>query len=138
MPPVNAEHGHPARPESSLGSSSGRSTPFDSPEPGADDASAPGGPARVNSELARTARLVERGAGPGGRPMLQSTMTFLNPTPRKASLRSSLFGEFPKTFVTVGDAERLELEVRACLYGACSARADGVRADHEPGARDGA
>lgn len=99
MPPVNAEAGHPARPPSSLssGSSSGRSTP----DP---DAS----PTEVerNRALARTAKIVAQ-----GRPMLRSTMTFLNPCPRKDALKNSLFGEFPKTFVTVGDAERLQLEV---------------------------
>lgn len=102
MPPVNAEAGHPARPPSSLsGSSSGRSTP----DPSAD-------PTQVerNRELARSTKILER-----QRPMLRSTMTFLNPCPRKETLKNSLFGEFPKTFVTVGDAERLQLEVRFLL-----------------------
>jgi acetyl esterase/lipase len=57
------------------------------------------------------------------RPMLQSTLTFLNPAPRDAALRASLFGRFPRAFVLAGDAERLEREIK-CLVGAM--RRDGV------------
>jgi hypothetical protein len=55
--------------------------------------------------------LAAKGQVKASRPQLQSTLTFLNPTPRDPSLRASLFGRFPKTFVLVGDAERLEREV---------------------------
>jgi hypothetical protein len=56
-----------------------------------------------------------RGNIGASRPLLQSTLTFLNPSPRDPGLRASLFGRFPRTFVLVGDAERLEKEVSYTL-----------------------
>jgi hypothetical protein len=86
-------------------SSAGGSTPFTTPRiPG------PAVPKRL-LELANDGSGQDRIGRSGPRPMLMSTMTFLNPRPRDPILRASLFGGFPRTFVTVGDAERLEHEV---------------------------
>ncbi|EIN08300.1 hypothetical protein PUNSTDRAFT_126394 [Punctularia strigosozonata HHB-11173 SS5] len=71
------------------------------PEP---DPEAPRRSPRVTHKLTELDRSVQR-------PVLQSTQTFLNPKPRDPALRTSLFGGFSKSFVTVGDAERLEREI---------------------------